>query len=116
MTLELRESRKIGCHWLGDGGEGWQVVRLTLRAGEQLKQRPRGVDSLIQFRSPGLRARRPRDLQRGRQGGLVPCPSKSLPSLPSSRDHSGGNRDLSRRHQDCRVYGSPQDGIPYLTQ
>ncbi|KAM5271011.1 putative thioesterase PNKD isoform 4-T4 [Hipposideros larvatus] len=30
-------------------------------------------------------------------------------------DHSGGNRDLSRRHQDCRVYGSPQDGIPYLT-
>ncbi|KAM9085083.1 putative hydrolase PNKD isoform 2-T2 [Megaptera novaeangliae] len=31
-------------------------------------------------------------------------------------DHSGGNRDLSRRHQDCRVYGSPQDGIPYLTQ
>nr|XP_040123730.1 probable hydrolase PNKD isoform X1 [Ictidomys tridecemlineatus] len=30
-------------------------------------------------------------------------------------DHSGGNRDLSRRHRDCRVYGSPQDGIPYLT-
>uniref|UniRef100_F7BJ21 PNKD metallo-beta-lactamase domain containing n=1 Tax=Equus caballus TaxID=9796 RepID=F7BJ21_HORSE len=30
-------------------------------------------------------------------------------------DHSGGNRDLSRRHQDCRVYGSPEDGIPYLT-
>ncbi|KAG5214055.1 hypothetical protein JEQ12_009841 [Ovis aries] len=30
-------------------------------------------------------------------------------------DHSGGNRDLSRRHQDCRVYGSPQDNIPYLT-
>nr|KAF6450914.1 PNKD metallo-beta-lactamase domain containing [Molossus molossus] len=30
-------------------------------------------------------------------------------------DHSGGNRDLSRRHQDCRVYGSPQDGIPHLT-
>ncbi|KAF4014126.1 hypothetical protein G4228_005694 [Cervus hanglu yarkandensis] len=30
-------------------------------------------------------------------------------------DHSGGNRDLSRRHQDCRVYGSPQDSIPYLT-
>uniref|UniRef100_A0A5F9DB93 Probable thioesterase PNKD n=1 Tax=Oryctolagus cuniculus TaxID=9986 RepID=A0A5F9DB93_RABIT len=30
-------------------------------------------------------------------------------------DHSGGNRDLSRRHQDCRVYGSPDDGIPYLT-
>ncbi|XP_057602285.1 probable hydrolase PNKD isoform X2 [Hippopotamus amphibius kiboko] len=30
-------------------------------------------------------------------------------------DHSGGNRDLSRQHQDCRVYGSPQDGIPYLT-
>ncbi|XP_036028904.1 probable hydrolase PNKD [Onychomys torridus] len=36
-------------------------------------------------------------------------------SLPSRRDHSGGNRDLSRRHRDCRVYGSPQDGIPYLT-
>ncbi|XP_039700674.1 putative thioesterase PNKD isoform X2 [Pteropus medius] len=30
-------------------------------------------------------------------------------------DHSGGNRDLSRRHQECRVYGSPEDGIPYLT-
>nr|XP_058156109.1 probable hydrolase PNKD isoform X1 [Dasypus novemcinctus] len=30
-------------------------------------------------------------------------------------DHSGGNRDLSRRHRDCRVYGSPQDSIPYLT-
>ncbi|XP_037704713.1 probable hydrolase PNKD isoform X4 [Choloepus didactylus] len=30
-------------------------------------------------------------------------------------DHSGGNRDLSRWHQDCRVYGSPQDSIPYLT-
>uniref|UniRef100_A0A2K6DLV9 Probable thioesterase PNKD n=1 Tax=Macaca nemestrina TaxID=9545 RepID=A0A2K6DLV9_MACNE len=36
-------------------------------------------------------------------------------SLLSCRDHSGGNRDLSRRHRDCRVYGSPQDGIPYLT-
>lgn len=37
-------------------------------------------------------------------------------SLLSYRDHSGGNRDLSRLHHDCRVYGSPQDGIPYLTQ
>lgn len=35
---------------------------------------------------------------------------------PTYRDHSGGNRDLSRRHQECRVYGSPEDGIPYLTQ
>lgn len=63
MTLELRESRKIGRHWLGDGGEGWQVVGMTLRAGEQLEQRPRGVDSLARFRSLGFRARRPGDLE-----------------------------------------------------
>lgn len=44
------------------------------------------------------------------------APQSPCLSLPSSRDHSGGNRDLSRWHQDCRVYGSPQDGIPYLTQ
>uniref|UniRef100_A0A8C5ZX94 Probable thioesterase PNKD n=1 Tax=Marmota marmota marmota TaxID=9994 RepID=A0A8C5ZX94_MARMA len=47
---------------------------------------------------------------------FFPCPGTvGCPSLLSYRDHSGGNRDLSRRHRDCRVYGSPQDGIPYLT-
>lgn len=44
------------------------------------------------------------------------APQNPSLSLLSYRDHSGGNRDLSRRHQDCRVYGSPQDGIPHLTQ
>lgn len=52
---------------------------------------------------------------RRRQEAQYSCPLKTLP-VPSYRDHSGGNRDLSRLHQDCRVYGSPQDGIPYLTQ
>lgn len=56
MALKLRGSKKIGGHWLGNGGEGWQVMEMTLRAGEQLEQRPRGVDSLAQFRSPGLKA------------------------------------------------------------
>uniref|UniRef100_A0AC11ESH3 PNKD metallo-beta-lactamase domain containing n=1 Tax=Ovis aries TaxID=9940 RepID=A0AC11ESH3_SHEEP len=45
--------------------------------------------------------------------GLFMARSKQL--LFRIGDHSGGNRDLSRRHQDCRVYGSPQDNIPYLT-
>lgn len=55
----------------------------------------------------------------GEEGGREAqnsCPLNPCLSVPSCRDHSGGNRDLSRWHQDCRVYGSPQDSIPYLTQ